>query len=141
MTAAIHDLDVRRLRDPGDLPANLGEVGFFRRPHLPRGVRYALLWSRPAGHAAAHKPFVYASAAELARALHRRRAGAPIQLADVAILVEPRRCPDAPTPGVSVWAMDPHTGARDRFLGWAYADGGGRHQLQFALRLNPIGWD
>lgn len=145
----IHDLDLSRLRDPGALPpeAANAEAGFFGRPVLPPGYRYALLWSRLGQGAADARPFVYASGAELARAIHRRRAGAAILLLDCPLSVAPRRCPDTPLHGVSVWTLDPGgaadpwapDGRKDRYLGWAYADGEGRHGLRSLLRRNLLG--
>lgn len=135
--ASIRDLDLSALRPKGALPANI-EVGFFGRPVLPIGVRYALLWSR-LGRREDARPFAYATPADLAKAIHRRRDGAPLQLLDCPILVAPRRTPDEPLHGVSVWTQDRFTGAQDRFLGWAYLDGHGRHGLTSALRWNPLG--
>lgn len=108
-------------------------VAYFRRPSLPAGLRYALLL-RPQDRPGA-KPLAFADAGGLARHLHRARAGMPLQLQDAELRV---RQDDKPRAGVSVWTLDPASGDRARFLGWAYLGGAGRHSLQAALQAEDM---
>ena len=143
MSAAVRDLDLRPQRERGAFPSGLPNTGFFKRPRLPAGVRFALCMDRLLGvherNPFAVKPWAFASAAELAKSLHRRRAGRELQLLDVSLSIEPRRHPDTPVLGVSVWATD--AGGRREFLGWAYVDGQGRHALAYTLQRNPLSWE
>lgn len=92
---------------------------------LPDDVRYALISGRGLA-----KPFAYASLADLARAIHRRRQGQTIQLIDQSADLALRR---DPVPGVRITLIDP-IGERTTTLGWAYLAGAGRQTLQQALR-------
>jgi len=95
-----------------------------RRPALPAEVRYALI-------AEAHaKPFAFATLADLARSIHRRRAGRAIQLSDRPLHLAGRT---SPSPGVAITATDP-IGETTTSLGWAYLNGHGWKALQAALR-------
>lgn len=111
-------------------------AAFFGRPHLPPGLRYALLLHAPRMPASLQKPVAFADLAGLARGLHRRRGDAPLQLADVELLTRERRLPAR---GVAVWVLDPLTGDRRACLGWAYLAGAGRPTLEAALHAcQPI---
>lgn len=135
MTAALRDLDLRRERARDAFPRGLPNTGFFRRPRLPPGVRFALCMDRLLADHARNpfdvKPWAFPSLDELALSLHRRRRGRTIQLRDAPLCIGPRRCPDTPVHGISVCALE---GERREFLGWAYLDGGDRHVLAQALR-------
>ncbi|WP_374578323.1 hypothetical protein [Phenylobacterium sp.] len=96
------------------------------RPALPDRIDYALL-RRP--DRALDKPVAFASLAELARAIHRARAGRAIQLLNVALQL---RGEPTPRRGVSVWTLA-DDGARCAYIGWAWLNGGDRHVLQGAL--------
>lgn len=95
------------------------------RPYLPGEVRFALVTAEPP-----RKPFAYDGLAELARAIHRRRDGRPIQLRDQPLRLAGRQ---DPTPGVQVLILDP-IGERTQALGWAFLAGGTRRHLEAALR-------
>lgn len=95
-----------------------------RRPNLPAEVRYALIAPTCA------KPFAFATLADLARSIHRRRDGRTIQLSDFPLRLAGR--PSA-TPGVAILATDP-IGETTTSLGWAYLNGHGWKALQAALR-------
>ncbi len=94
------------------------------QPRLPAEVRYALIVE---AHA---KPFAFATLADLARSIHRRRAGRTIQLSDRPLHLAGR--PSA-TPGVAILATDP-IGETTTSLGWAFLNGHGWKALQAALR-------
>lgn len=110
-------------------PAAAAAVEAFRRPTLPAGLRYTLLM-RP-GVPCSAKPLAFRDTGELARHLHRARAGAGLQLQDAELKV---REDEHPRRGVSVWTLDPDTGARRSFLGFAHLGGAGRASLEAALR-------
>lgn len=95
-----------------------------RRPRLPAEVRYALFIQ------AGTKPFAFASLADLARSIHRRRAGRAIQLSDRPLHLAGR---PSWSPGVTITATDP-IGETTTSLGWAYLNGGGWKAFQAALR-------
>ncbi|CAN5889523.1 hypothetical protein BH11PSE1_BH11PSE1_10580 [soil metagenome] len=102
----------------------------LRVPELPRPIGYALI-RRPEYWL--EKPVAFPTLADLAAALHRDRAGRPIQLADVRL---PLRDEAAPRSGVSVWTCV--GGDRERFLGWCWLHGAGWRVLQAALdELQP----
>jgi len=100
------------------------------RPNLPADVRFALVTAPPPA-----KPFAYATLADLARAIHRRRQGQSIQLIDQPAHLALR---DGAVPGVRIALVDP-IGERTTTLGWAYLDGHGRPALQQALRQEEAG--
>ena len=100
------------------------------RPSLPADVRFALVTAPPRA-----KPFAYATLAELARAIHRRRQGQAIQLFDQPAHLALRE--DA-VRGVRISLIDP-IGERTTTLGWAYLAGAGRQTLQQALRQEEDG--
>lgn len=96
------------------------------RPSLSDRIDFALL-RRP--ERALDKPVAFTSIAELARAIHRARAGRPIHLLNVSLQM---RGETAPRLGVSIWTLTAE-GDRHDYLGWAWLDGGDRHVLQGAL--------
>jgi hypothetical protein len=76
----------------------------------------------------------FASAAELAGALQRRRGGRPIQLQDQRLV-----CGRCEADVVAVYTLD-EGGYRDAFLGFAYLAGAGWRALQaelYAAERNP----
>jgi hypothetical protein len=143
-TAALRDLDLRPLRDRRAFAgAELPPTGFFKRPRLPPGVRFALCLDRllrpGERNPFAVKPWAFATIDDLAMSLHRRRAGRMILLSDAPLLLEPRRCPDTPRHGVSVHAEC--AGGRREFLAWAYIDGQPQQALAQALRRTRLSWE
>jgi hypothetical protein len=98
-----------------------------RRPYMPHAVRYALL---PELSPTA-KPVVFPDLDSLARRIHRDRDGQTLDLTEIEDL-ELQGRPDA-TRGVAVWTLDAGND-RDRFLGFAWLDGGGLQLLQLGLR-------
>lgn len=92
-------------------------------------IRYAL-FTQPDDHAV--KPKIFLGLGELARHLHRERDAGGLELEDAQIDV--RRAQGVETvDGVSVWIQDLASGARGRYLGWAYLDGFDRRMLTAAL--------
>lgn len=90
-------------------------------------VRFALV-REPTNPLA--KPVAYQALGDLARAIHVDRAGAAIELQDAV----PLRIRDwGEVLGVAVWTLG-EGGDRQRYIGWAWLDGGGRRQLEVALQ-------
>lgn len=96
------------------------------RPALQDDVRYALL-QRPDRWL--DKPAAFATIADLAAAIHRRRKDAGLELADAPLRLLGQ---DESRPGVSIWAQG-EDGQRRDYLGWAWVNGAGRQALQAAL--------
>lgn len=67
--------------------------------------------------------------ADLARGLHRRRGKRSLTLLNAALPIEGEA---KARQGVAVWAVD-QFGDSTEYLGWAWLDGGQRHQLADAL--------
>jgi hypothetical protein len=95
------------------------------RPFLPAEVRFALILGPPPA-----KPVAYASLADLARGILRRRQGRVLQLSNTSLQLRDR---PARTPGVLIIATDPIAEATDT-LGFAILDGGDWKALQSAIR-------
>jgi len=103
----------------------------YRRP-AASGERFALL-TRP--ECAEVKPLAYSGLTDLARAIHRRRAGRGIELVDAPLRL---RGEATNREGVSVYALGEDAQRRD-FIGWAWADGAGREALRGALlAIEPV---
>lgn len=100
-------------------------------PFMSQDIRYALLPSLNAG--AQIKAFPDLNA--LARAIHRERGAAPLDLNEVEDM-EIAGHPEA-TMGVEVWTLD-QGNDRDRFLGFAFLDNHGLETLRPALRRNRL---
>lgn len=96
-----------------------------RRPDLAMNPDFALVPDARPGT----KPTVYRSAEDLARRIHRERAGQALQLKDDRLLV---RSEPAPRRVVAVYGLD-QVGGRTRFIGYAWLKGQGREALQAAL--------
>lgn len=90
-------------------------------PHVPPGVRYALITADGAA-----KPFAFGDLADLAARIHRDRADDALQLTPVRI-----RCKDGPRAAVQVMATD--VGGRTRLIGYAWIAGRPWEALQAAL--------
>jgi hypothetical protein len=112
----------RQVPAPGTAEAARAEA---RRPTLPAEVRYALIAE------AGTKPFAFATLADLARSIHRRRRGRTIQLSDRPVHLAGRT---SPTPGVTILATDP-IGETTTSLGWAYLNGHGWKALASSLQM------
>ncbi len=99
----------------------------FRSPRMPSAdVRFALV-REPTNPLA--KPRAFVTLGELARAIHRDRAGAPIQLDDDV----PLNIRDwGEVRGVAVFTLT-EGGDKHRFIDWAWLNGGGRAALERAL--------
>jgi hypothetical protein len=93
-------------------------------PLIPADVRFALIAEAQA------KPFAFATLADLARSIHRRRGGRAIQLGDRPLHLA---CRARSTPGVAILATDP-IGETTTSLGWAYLNGHGWKALEAALQ-------
>lgn len=100
---------------------------YFRRPAMAEGTRYALV--REPDNSIA-KPSVFGDLHHLARAIHRDRNGAPIQMVESDLLFQGE---ETPRKGVNVWTLDPFSMDRKDFLGWAYLNGGDRFLLLAAM--------
>lgn len=105
------------------------------RPALPPGFRYALL-QRTGPNGSPRKPMAFQDLGGLARHIHRARGQAGVQLADAPMMLWGRETPEA---GVSVWILDPATGDRRTYLGWAWVNGAGRVTLEAALQAEQPG--
>lgn len=125
-----------RLHRDRRVPAVLAMHGVQARPALPPGFAYLLMLRKDAqGHPL--KPMGFANLTQLARHIHRARApkGGPVaglQLADSPMMVDGV---DEPQPGVGVWLLDPATGDRSRYLGWAWVNGASSLTLISALEM------
>lgn len=101
-------------------------IAFFRRIRMPGDTRFALV-RYP--HNPLCKPVTYASAQDLARAVHRHRGDAAIQLRDQ----QPLNIKGwGEVHGVSIYTVV--DGAERDWIGWAWLDGGGREALERALK-------
>lgn len=123
---------IARATPPGRAPSPTATfieaaMAYARSPRMPNpDVRFALV-REPTNPLA--RPVAYPTAADLARAIHVDRAGAPIELQDAV----PLNIRDwGEVLGVAVWTLG-EGGDRHRYIGWAWLDGGGRQQLQAAL--------
>lgn len=128
-----HEIDLQQ-RAAG-LALSAGE-NCLGRLIFPTGWRYMLMLRRdPDGHPL--KPMAFAGVDQLARHIHRARAGGELQLLEAPI----QMCgEDDGRPGVSI-TVQAYTDAPRRFLGWAYINGAGRLTLEAALRLAQPGPD
>jgi hypothetical protein len=123
-------------RQPGRaVPAQIALHGYFARPALPPDWRYVLMLRKNAAGEPL-KPMAFADLGALARHLHRLRGAAGLQLTDAPLMVQGA---EAALQGVSVWRLDPDTGDRRRYLGWAFVNGAGRITLEAALRAEQPG--
>lgn len=104
-------------------------IPFRKGPAMSSNIRYALLPSLNAG--AQIKAFPDLNA--LARAIHRARGAAPLDLNEVEDMEIAGRA--QATRGVEIWTMN-EGNDRDRFLGFAFLDDGGLETLRAALRRN-----
>ena len=94
------------------------------RPFLPAEVRFALIEGPPPA-----KPVAYATLADLARGILRRRRGRALQLSNTSLQLRDR---PARTPCVLIIATDPIAEATDT-LGFAVLAGGDWKALQSAI--------
>lgn len=103
-------------------------MAYARSPRMPNpDVRFALV-REPTNPLAL--PVAYPMLSELARAIHVDRAGAPIELQDAV----PLNIRDwGEVLGVAIWTLG-EGGDRHRYIGLAWLDGGGRRQLEAALK-------
>src|SRR5690606_4640795 len=104
-------------------------IRFRKGPAMSSDIRYALLPSLNAG--AQIKAFPDLNA--LARAIHRERASAPLDLNEVEDMEIAGRA--EATRGVEIWTLTERN-HRDRFLGFAFLNDGGLETLRAALRRN-----
>ncbi|MES2034908.1 MAG: hypothetical protein V4466_12095 [Pseudomonadota bacterium] len=81
-------------------------------PSLPAGCPYALVTA-----AAGAKPWAFPGLAQLARRIHRERAGEALQLRPVRV-----RFKDGPRDVVQVLCVD-QVGGRERLIGYAWISG------------------
>ena len=94
-------------------------------PFLQNGVRFALVEHLGRGG----RPIVFRSLDALCRAIHRRRRGAPLQLADHKMHMG-GKWGERRTVGVYTQS---DTGQPISFIGWAWLDGASWRALQAAL--------
>lgn len=98
---------------------------------MPDDVRFALLPTFAPGM----KPVVFPDLDALARKIQRDRGLAGLDMTEIEDLEFHGR-PDAAR-GVQIWTTDA-SNSRDRFLGYAWLDGGGLEVLMSALRRNRL---
>lgn len=102
-------------------------IRFRKGPAMSSDIRFALLPSLNAGAQIRAFPDLNA----LARAIHRERGAAPLDLNEVEDMEIAGRA--EATRGVEIWTMN-HGNDRDRFLGYAFLDNAGLEVLRAALR-------
>ena len=102
-----------------------------RRPFMAKAITHALLPGLEPGV----KPIAFADLDGLARHIQRARGRDGLAMEEIADLELPAR--SEPTRAVKVWATDAG-GHDDRFLGYAWLDGGGMETLKSALRRNRL---
>lgn len=100
-------------------------------PRMADDVRFALI---PSFEPTA-KPAVFADLNALARKIQRERGAQALDMTEIEDLELAGR-PDAHR-GVQIYTLDDGNG-RDRFLGYAWLDGGGLETLKSALRRNAL---
>lgn len=105
----------------------------LRRPAMPDAVRYALV--RDPGNSL-HKPSVFESLHSLALSIHRQLGSRPVQMEDAFLEF---RGETTPRKGVNIWRLDPLTGDKDGFIGWAWLDGGDRFLLSARMPRSRYG--
>lgn len=117
------------IRRGSDLPDS---IVFRRRTAMPADARFALLTKLDP----LTKPVVFPDIGALARRIQRDRGLQGLDMEPVEDLELAHR-PD-PTPAIKVWTTDAGDN-RDRFLGYAYVDGGNDLEvLKAALRRNRL---
>jgi len=106
-----------------------GPIRFRKGPAMSSDIRFALLPSLNAGAQIRAFPDLNA----LARAIHRERGRAPLDMDEVEDMEIAGRA--EATRGVEIWTMN-HGNDRDRFIGYAFLDNAGLDVLRAALRRN-----
>lgn len=104
-------------------------IRFRKGPAMSSDIRFALLPSLNTG--AQIRAFSDLNA--LARAIHRARGAAPLDLNEVEDMEIAGRA--EATRGVEIWTMN-HGNDRDCFIGYAFLDNAGLEVLRAALRRN-----
>lgn len=104
-------------------------IRFRKGPAMSSDIRFALLPSLNAGAQIRAFPDLNA----LARAIHRERGAAPLDLNEVEDMEIADRA--EATRGVEIWTMN-HGNDRDCFIGYAFLDNAGLEVLRAALRRN-----
>lgn len=106
-------------------------IRFRKGPAMSSDIRFALLPSLNAGAQIRAFPDLNA----LARAIHRARGKAPLDMDEVEDMEIAGRA--EATRGVEIWTMN-HGNDRDRFIGYAFLDNAGLDVLRAALRRNRL---
>jgi len=104
-------------------------IRFRKGLAMSSDTRFALLPSLNAGAQIRAFPDLNA----LARAIHRARGKAPLDMDEVEDMEIAGRA--EATRGVEIWTMN-HGNDRDRFIGYAFLDNAGLDVLRAALRRN-----